>query len=182
MRISAALPTGVAALLFESAARRRAVESRLLPLLEVRGYGEAILPVLDYADPYQHLLDERQRGELVANFQRQLVPSAEDAVKALSDVLGAAAGGNLPDSGEPLTPDRALDLAVESAERTGLATSQLLEAATQASQMPDAELTPEQVQLKEAFEKELAALDEQIEEQKARVERARQARDAAEAP
>ena len=125
---------------------------------------------------------QRQRGELVANFQRQLVPSAEDAVKALSDVLGEAAGGNLPDSGEPLTPDRALDLAVESAERTGLATSRLLEAATQASQTPDAELTPEQVQLKEAFEKELAALDEQIEEQKARVERARQARDAAEAP
>lgn len=64
MRISAALPTGVEALLFESAARRRAIESRLLPLLEGRGYGEAILPVLDYADPYQHLLDERQRGEL----------------------------------------------------------------------------------------------------------------------
>jgi hypothetical protein len=124
---------------------------------------------------------ERQRGELVSEFERQLMPSTEDAVKALSDVLGAAAGGNRPDSGEPLTPDRALDLAVESAERTGQATTQLLEAATQASQTPDAELTPEQVQLKETFEKELAALDEQIEEQKARVERARQARDAAEA-
>ncbi len=64
MRISAALPPGVEALLFESAARRRAIENRLLPLLEGRGYGEAILPVVDYADPYQHLLDERQRGEL----------------------------------------------------------------------------------------------------------------------
>ncbi len=64
MRISAALPTGVAALLFESAARRRALEAALVPLLERRGYGEAILPVLDYAAPYEPLLDERGRGEL----------------------------------------------------------------------------------------------------------------------
>jgi hypothetical protein len=123
---------------------------------------------------------ERQRGELVVNFQRQLMPGTEDAVKALTDVLAATTGANLPESGKPLTPDRALDLAVESAERTGQATSQLLEAANQATQAAGEELTPEQAQLKKEFEQQLAALDKEIEEQKTRVERAREARDAAE--
>jgi ATP phosphoribosyltransferase regulatory subunit len=64
MRVSAALPTGVAALLFESAGARRRLESRLAALLEERGYGEAILPILDYLEPYEALLTPASRGEL----------------------------------------------------------------------------------------------------------------------
>ncbi len=64
MRISAGLPIGVAALLFESARARRAVETRLVERLEAAGYGEVILPVLDYAEPYESLATASGRGEL----------------------------------------------------------------------------------------------------------------------
>jgi ATP phosphoribosyltransferase regulatory subunit len=64
MRVSAALPTGVAALLFESARRRRDAEERLVALLREAGYSEVILPILDYLEPYESLLTPATRGEL----------------------------------------------------------------------------------------------------------------------
>lgn len=64
MRVSAALPIGVAALLFESARRRRDAEARLVSLLEGAGYGEVILPILDYLEPYETLLTAASRSEL----------------------------------------------------------------------------------------------------------------------
>lgn len=64
MRVSAALPIGVAALLFESARRRRDAEARLVSLLEGEGYGEVILPILDYLEPYETLLTAASRSEL----------------------------------------------------------------------------------------------------------------------
>lgn len=64
MRVSAALPMGVAALLFESARRRREAEGRLVDLLEGEGYGEVILPILDYLEPYETLLTAASRSEL----------------------------------------------------------------------------------------------------------------------
>ena len=64
MRVSAALPTGVAALLFESARRRREAEERLVAHLRSAGYSEVILPILDYLEPYEALLTPATRGEL----------------------------------------------------------------------------------------------------------------------
>jgi ATP phosphoribosyltransferase regulatory subunit len=64
VRVSAALPIGVAALLFESARQRRAAEGRLTEMLERAGYGEAILPILDYVEPYEELLTAASRSEL----------------------------------------------------------------------------------------------------------------------
>lgn len=64
MRVSAALPTGVAALLFESARRRREAEERLAGHLREAGYAEVILPILDYLEPYEELLTQAARGEL----------------------------------------------------------------------------------------------------------------------
>ncbi len=64
MRVSAALPPGVAALFFESARARRRLEARVAELLEGRGYAEAILPILDYLEPYEALLTPASRGEL----------------------------------------------------------------------------------------------------------------------
>ncbi|MFL6261829.1 MAG: ATP phosphoribosyltransferase regulatory subunit [Thermoanaerobaculia bacterium] len=64
MRVSAALPTGVAALLFESARRRRDAEERLVARLREAGYAEVILPILDYLEPYEALLTPATRGEL----------------------------------------------------------------------------------------------------------------------
>lgn len=64
MKVSAALPTGVAALLFDGARRRRELESRLVERLEGDGYQEAILPVVDYLEPYRELLSDASREEL----------------------------------------------------------------------------------------------------------------------
>ncbi|HEY4574763.1 MAG TPA: ATP phosphoribosyltransferase regulatory subunit [Thermoanaerobaculia bacterium] len=64
MRVSAALPTGVAALLFESARRRRDAEEKLVARLREAGYSEVILPILDYLEPYEALLTPATRGEL----------------------------------------------------------------------------------------------------------------------
>lgn len=64
MRVSAALPTGVAALLFDSARRRREAEERLVSRLREAGYSEVILPILDYLEPYEVLLTPATRGEL----------------------------------------------------------------------------------------------------------------------
>ena len=55
MRISAGLPAGVSALLFESARRRRDLEHRLVSQLEGRAFEEVVLPVLDYVEPYERL-------------------------------------------------------------------------------------------------------------------------------
>jgi ATP phosphoribosyltransferase regulatory subunit len=64
MKVSAALPIGVAALFFESARRRRAAEGRLAERLQRAGYEEMILPILDYLEPYEALLTPASRGEL----------------------------------------------------------------------------------------------------------------------
>jgi ATP phosphoribosyltransferase regulatory subunit len=65
VRISATLPTGVAALLFDSARRLRAVEGELVALLEGAGYGEVMLPILDYVEPYEALpAASTARGEI----------------------------------------------------------------------------------------------------------------------
>lgn len=64
MRVSAALPTGVAALLFESARRRRDAEDQLVAHLRKADYSEVILPILDYLEPYDSLLTTASRGEL----------------------------------------------------------------------------------------------------------------------
>jgi ATP phosphoribosyltransferase regulatory subunit len=64
MRISAALPAGVTALMFEAAARRRELESRLVGPLEAAGFSEVVLPILDYAAPYESLRPAAQRDEV----------------------------------------------------------------------------------------------------------------------
>lgn len=64
MRISAALPTGMAALLFDAARRRRELEGTMASVLAGAGYSEVIVPILDYFEPYEPLLTEAGRGEL----------------------------------------------------------------------------------------------------------------------
>ena len=64
MKVSAALPPGVSALFFEAARDRRRLETRLVQDLEQRGFGEVILPILDYFEPYEPLLSSAGRGEL----------------------------------------------------------------------------------------------------------------------
>jgi ATP phosphoribosyltransferase regulatory subunit len=64
VKVSAALPIGVAALLFESASRRREMEQSLVARVVAAGYAEVILPILDYLEPYEALLTPASRAEL----------------------------------------------------------------------------------------------------------------------
>jgi ATP phosphoribosyltransferase regulatory subunit len=64
MKVSASLPTGVAALLFDGARQRRRLEDLLVRQLEGAGFSEAILPVLDFLEPYDRLLSPASRAEL----------------------------------------------------------------------------------------------------------------------
>ncbi|MEM6455571.1 MAG: ATP phosphoribosyltransferase regulatory subunit, partial [Acidobacteriota bacterium] len=64
MRVSEALPTGVTALLFDTARHRRQLEAQLVALLEAREHHEVVLPVIDYLDPYRALMNDARRGEL----------------------------------------------------------------------------------------------------------------------
>jgi ATP phosphoribosyltransferase regulatory subunit len=64
VRITAAFPTGVTALLFDEAERRRRFEEAAVASLRERGFSEVILPILDYFEPYQSLLTREARDEL----------------------------------------------------------------------------------------------------------------------
>ena len=69
-------PTGVRPLLIEEAARRRAIEQRVVERLGGAGYDEVVLPIIDFVDPYSAILDREvarqsyrfvdRDGELVA--------------------------------------------------------------------------------------------------------------------
>lgn len=64
MKVSASLPTGVAALFFDSARRHRQLENLLVERLMAHGFDEVILPVVDYLDPYEEMPSGVRREEL----------------------------------------------------------------------------------------------------------------------
>lgn len=89
MRISAALPQGVTAFLFEAARRRRELESRLVKTLEGEDFSEVILPILDYLEPYEPLLGASSRGELYRFVDRdgELLALRSDFTPMLARIL-----------------------------------------------------------------------------------------------
>jgi hypothetical protein len=121
---------------------------------------------------------EQKRSELIADYERQLRPSAEDAVRVLTDALSAVRDEK--DAPRPTAvrdPFRDLDRAVDNAEKVQQATTQLLDAA---NQPPDPAAAAAREAITQEFNSRLAELDQEIERQQARVGRAREARDAAE--
>jgi ATP phosphoribosyltransferase regulatory subunit len=94
VRVSAALPTGVAALLFESARRRRDAEETLVARLREAGYSEVILPILDYLEPYEALLTPATRGELYRFVDRdgELLALRADFTPMLARLLAPRLG------------------------------------------------------------------------------------------
>jgi len=94
VRVSAALPTGVAALLFESARRRRDAEEKLVARLREAGYAEVILPILDYLEPYEALLTPATRGELYRFVDRdgELLALRADFTPMLARLLAPRLG------------------------------------------------------------------------------------------
>ncbi len=124
---------------------------------------------------------ERKRVDLVDRHEAALQPTVEDATAALGALLTSATeAGNQLDLGNSGDPNDLLDAAVAHAEATqGIAAEAL--AAASATNEPSEEKAQQNAELTKQFEAELAALDVEIAEQKSRVDRARAARDAAEA-
>jgi hypothetical protein len=121
---------------------------------------------------------EKKRSEMVANYERTLRPSAEDALQALGDVFNTRrAADPYAEEGLAADPHDMLDQAVASAANVDEATSQLLAAA---AQQTGADRESLEAQYSEEFKQQLAAIDEEIAKQQQRVDRARKARDAAE--
>lgn len=71
MRIRAGLPRGVSAVFYEEARQRRQLEWRLSRALEQQGFGEVILPILDYFAPYETLLAESEKERLYRFVDRE---------------------------------------------------------------------------------------------------------------
>ena len=84
MRITAAFPTGVTALLFDEAERRRRFEDAAVASLRERGFSEVILPILDYFEPYESLLTKESRDEL---YRFEPDPAAKSEVLAIGRSL-----------------------------------------------------------------------------------------------
>ena len=95
MKVSASLPTGVAALLFEGARRHRRLEKTMVDLLEENGFQEAILPVVDYLQPYEDLLSPQSRSELYRFVDRdgELLAMRADFTPMLARLLAPQISG-----------------------------------------------------------------------------------------
>jgi ATP phosphoribosyltransferase regulatory subunit len=95
VRISATLPLGVGALLFDAARRRRALESAFADRLAAAGFEEVILPILDYFEPYEPLLTAAGRGELYrfAGRDGELLALRADSTPMLARLLAPRLAG-----------------------------------------------------------------------------------------
>ena len=123
---------------------------------------------------------EGKRDELIAMHQAALEPPTEDAAQTLDSLLSSANEAVKQIDLEGVTdPNELLDRAVEHAAQAGEVASGLLESVTAAAEPTEEELQ-KQAELTAQFERELAAIDDEIAAQQARVDRAREARDAAE--
>jgi ATP phosphoribosyltransferase regulatory subunit len=89
VRVRAGLPTGVTALLFGAARARRQLEATLTQRLVERGYQEALLPILDYFDPYGPMLSAGAREQLYRFVDRdgQLLALRADFTPMLARLL-----------------------------------------------------------------------------------------------
>ncbi len=89
MRIRAGLPTGVTALMFDAAQRRRALEARLSGRLTARGFQEMLLPIMDYFEPYANVLLPEVQSQLYRFVDRdgQLLALRGDFTPMLARLL-----------------------------------------------------------------------------------------------
>lgn len=89
MRVTAAFPIGVTALLFEAAEARRRYEEAAVRELHAGSFSEVILPILDYFEPYEALVPPRAREELYRFVDRdgELLALRGDFTPMLARVL-----------------------------------------------------------------------------------------------
>ena len=94
-------PTGVRPLLVEETARRRAIESRFVEMLERAGFDEVLLPIIDYVEPYVQL----RRAEAAKQSYR-FVDREGDLVAIRSDFTPIVARALAPAIAESALPLR----------------------------------------------------------------------------
>ncbi|HXG59687.1 MAG TPA: ATP phosphoribosyltransferase regulatory subunit [Thermoanaerobaculia bacterium] len=88
-------PTGVRPLLPAEAARRRSMERRLVEALEKAGFGEIILPIIDFEAPYAEIRGRdaaRQRYRFVDR-EGELVAIRSDFTPMVARALAPSLGG-----------------------------------------------------------------------------------------
>jgi len=95
VRISTGLPIGVTALLFGAAGRRKSLEDALVGRLVGNDYSEVVLPILDYAEPYEALLSPASRGELYRFVDRdgEVLALRSDFTPLLARLIAPRLGG-----------------------------------------------------------------------------------------
>ena len=116
---------------------------------------------------------EAERDKRVAEYEATLRPSEADAIKALMGMKEEMGEGLVIDATDP---NELLDQAIGSAEEIQARTDELLAQAAATGDAAGADLTE---QYSEEFKAKLADMNAKIEEQKTRVEKARQAKEAA---
>jgi hypothetical protein len=122
---------------------------------------------------------ENKRKVMVEEYEAAHRPQVDPSVQPLTDLLGAA-GGLAGDAAAtpPADPNAALDQAVLEAQKAQQVASQMLQSMSQAAAQQNQ--PQQQIVYSPEFQQQLAALDAEIVAQKERVDRAREARDAAE--
>ncbi|WP_425401038.1 hypothetical protein [Aeoliella sp.] len=121
---------------------------------------------------------ERKRADRIAEYEATLRPSGDAAIEALGGMLESMKDTPPPDL-NAADPNELLDNAIANAENLDAQAGDLLEAAAAAAGKPPSREAIVGL-YSEEFKAELAALDAEIEEQRARVDKAKANRDAAE--
>jgi septal ring factor EnvC (AmiA/AmiB activator) len=148
------------------------------PKAEGPSYAELVVTYNAELDSLDRL--EKKKADLEQQLAAVGQPTEQDAMKLLGGLLGPAAqGGEQPAPNPATDPNAALDQAVQQAQATQDAARGMLDALSGQGQV-DSEAAKQQEQTRAAIQAELDTLEQEITAQRARVERARQARDAAE--
>lgn len=122
---------------------------------------------------------ERKRATMIAEYEATLAPSGDAAMEALSGMLGDMKNNPQPDL-STANADELLDNAIANAENLDAKAAELLEAAAKGSGKPlDREAI--EAMYSDEFKAKLAEIDAEIADQRARVEKAKADRDAAQA-
>jgi hypothetical protein len=125
---------------------------------------------------------EQKKAKKIAGYEKTLQPNADAALAALTGVLGSAVAANRDASAElPSDPNELLDRAAADAAKMQQSTTDLLDAVAKQAEAQAGDGGSLELLYSDEFKAELAAIDAEIAEQQQRVDRARAARDKAEA-
>ena len=89
-------PTGARPLLIEETARRRAIESRFVTLLEGAGFAEVVLPIIDFAEPYMGVMerDAAKQSYRFTDREGELVAIRSDFTPLVARALAPSLNGH----------------------------------------------------------------------------------------